>query len=211
MLVLRTGNRGAGAAALTAGCSRTRIEGWSLERRRAEITSIAGIHAYVVSCVRAAWWAQILTEVRDRLFAAGSPLKRFDDSHFRRFLLVAMIVAGGVLGAQAAFAFYFVPITRPQYLQVETYFPIATATGVVIWALLARAFTTDLRRYLATSRGEAAGDAAPPAAMIYRRAQALPYQFALLPADGGVVRRRGRRARWLARTCSIRLRPRATR
>ena len=40
-----------------------------------------------------------------------------------------MIVAGGVLGAQAAFAYYFVPITRAQYLQLETYFPIAALVG----------------------------------------------------------------------------------
>ena len=91
--------------------------------------ALAAVHAYVVSCVRAVWWAQILGEVRERLFAVGSPLKRFDDSHFRRFMLVAMIVAGGVLAAQAAFAYYFVPITRAQYLQLETYVPVATLVG----------------------------------------------------------------------------------
>jgi signal transduction histidine kinase len=177
VLVLRTG-LWAAAAALT-GWFLHAYEGWPLERV-AEITSIAAVHAYVVSCVRAAWWAQILAEIRDRLFAAGSPLKRFDDSHFRRFLLVSMIVAGGVLGAQAAFAYYFVPITLAQYLELETYFPVAALVGLVVWAVIARAFTADLRRYLAATRGETPGDAAPPAAMIYKRAQSLPYQFALL-------------------------------
>ena len=39
--------------------------------------------------------------------------------------------------------------------------------------------THDLRRYLAVSRGEQIDDA-PPAAVIYRRAQALPYRLAML-------------------------------
>ncbi len=144
-----------------------------------ELTALATLHAYVVSCVRAVWWAQILGEVREQLFAAGSPLKRFDESHFRQFLLVAMIVAGGVVGAQAAFAYYFVQsISREQYLQLETYFPLATVAGLAAWVLFARLMTKDLRGYLAASRGEPLD--APPAAIIYRRAQALPYRLALL-------------------------------
>nr|HEX4317342.1 ATP-binding protein [Kofleriaceae bacterium] len=177
VLLLRTG-LWAAAAALT-GWFLHSYEAWPLERV-VEMTCIAAVHAYVVSCIRAAWWAQILTEVRERLFAVGSPLKRFDDSHFRRFLLVAMIVAGGVIGSQSAFVYYFVPITREQYLQLQTFLPFATLVALITWAVLARALTTDLRRYLAVSRGETPGDAAPPAAMIYRRAQALPYRFALL-------------------------------
>ena len=175
VLLLRTG-LWAGAAALT-GWFLHAYENWPLERT-AEMATLAAVHAYVVSCVRAVWWTQILGEVQARLFSAGSPLKRFDDSHFRQFTLVAMIVAGGVLAAQAAFAYYFVPITRAQYRQFETYFPIATLVGLATWSLFARVMTGDLRRYLASSRGEAAE--APPAARIYRRAQALPYRLALL-------------------------------
>ncbi len=185
VLLLRTA-LWAGAAALT-GWFLHAYEDWPLERV-AELTSLAALHAYVVSCVRAVWWAQILGEVRGRLFASGSPLKRFDDSHFRRFMLVAMIVAGGVLAAQAAFAYYFVPITRAQYRQLETYLPIATVAALVVWSYLARVMTHDLRRYLASSRGEAWDSPrregnkndAPPAAVIYRRAQALPYRLALM-------------------------------
>jgi hypothetical protein len=151
---------------------------WPIERV-AELTAIATLHAYILSCIRATWSAQVLGEVRDRLFAAGSPLKRFDDSHFRRFTLVSMIVAGGVLGAQAAFAYYFVPISFAQYLQFETYIAAATLVGVTLWLVFARAMTGDLRRYLAVSRGEPV-DAPPPAAVIYRRAQALPYRLAML-------------------------------
>ncbi|HEY5924563.1 MAG TPA: ATP-binding protein, partial [Kofleriaceae bacterium] len=180
VLLLRTGVWTA-AAGLT-GLFLYIYNNWPLNRV-AELTALAGVHAYVVSCVRAVWWAQILGEVRGRLFAVGSPLKKFDDSHFRRFLLVAMIVAGGVLAAQAAFAFYFVlENQKQQYLQLETYFPVAALAGLVAWTLIARVMTSDLRRYLASSRGETRSPTsdAPPAAFIYRRAQALPYRLALL-------------------------------
>ncbi|CAN5250302.1 hypothetical protein BH11MYX1_BH11MYX1_14790 [soil metagenome] len=152
-------------------------DAWPVDRIAAMI-ALATVHAYVVSCVRALWLEQIFDQVRKRLFAGGSPLKKFDESHFRRFMLVTMVVAGGVLAAQAAFANYFVHITRVQYLQLETYFSVATAAGLIIWVVLARWMTSDLRTYLAVSRGETVD--APPAAVIYRRAQALPYRLALL-------------------------------
>jgi signal transduction histidine kinase len=176
VLLLRTGLWSASAG--LAGLFFHIFRNWPIERV-AELTAIATLHAYILACIRATWSAQVLGEVRDRLFAAGSPLKRFDDSHFRRFTLVSMIVAGGVLGAQAAFAYYFVPISFAQYLQFETYIAAATGVGVTLWLVFARAMTGDLRRYLAASRGEPV-DAAPPAAVIYRRAQALPYRLAVL-------------------------------
>ncbi|MBA3503784.1 MAG: ATP-binding protein [Myxococcota bacterium] len=185
VLLLRTG-LWAGAAGL-GGLFFHTYEGWSWPLV-AELIALATVHAYVVSCVRAVWWAQILGETRTRLFAAGSPLKKFDDSHYRRFMLVAMIVAGGVLGAQAAFVYYFVPITLAQYLQLETYFPLAALIGVATWSMFARMMTADLRRYLAASRGEKSiGADAKPAAMIYRRAQALPYRLAMLTIAVWVV------------------------
>jgi signal transduction histidine kinase len=185
VLLLRTA-LWSGAAGLTGLFFHT-YEGWSWTLV-AELVTLASVHAYVVSCVRAVWWAQILGETRTRLFAAGSPLKKFDDSHYRRFMLVAMIVAGGVLGAQAAFVYYFVPITLQQYLQLETYFPIAALAGVTAWSLFARVMTSDLRRYLAASRGEKpVGSDAQPAAVIYRRAQALPYRLAMLTIAVWVV------------------------
>jgi signal transduction histidine kinase len=170
---------------------------WPMHRV-AELTALAALHSYIVSCVRAVWWAQILGDVRGRLFAVGSPLKKFDESHFRRFLLVAMIVAGGVLASQAAFAWYFVPITTQQYLQFQTYFPVATAIGLVAWSVFARITTSDLRAYLAASRGHDGSEAgsarragktkeASPAAQIFRRAQALPYRLALLTIAVWVV------------------------
>jgi signal transduction histidine kinase len=168
-----------GAAGLT-GLFLYIYNSWPIERV-AELTAVAAVQAYIISCIRAVWWAQILGEVRGRLFAIGSPLKKFDDSHFRRFLLVAMIVAGGVLAAQAAFAYYLMDtISKQQYLQFETYFPVATVLGLVVWTVVARAMTKDLRSYLAVSRGETRDAGTPPAAFIYRRAQALPYRLALL-------------------------------
>jgi signal transduction histidine kinase len=176
-LLLRTGVWSA-AAALT-GLFLHVYDDWPAERVAA-MTALAAVHSYVVSCVRAVWWAQILGEVRERLFTVGSPLRRFDDNHFRRFTLVAMIVAGGVLASQAAFAYWFVPITREQYLELETYYPVATLAGLAAWTLFARVMTGELRVYLAASRGDPLKTSAIPAAKIYRRAQALPYRLALL-------------------------------
>jgi signal transduction histidine kinase len=176
VLLLRTGLWTA-SAALTGVFLHTYGD-WT-RTRAAELTALAAIHSYLISCVRAVWYAQIFGELRARLFAAGSPLKRFDDSHFRRFLLVAMIVGGGVLAAQAAFSYFFVPIKLRQYLQLETFFSIAALGGISVWALFARLMTRGLRRYLAASRGERL-EQAPPAAVIYRRAQALPYRLAML-------------------------------
>ncbi len=178
VLLLRTG-LWAGATALT-GVFLHVYENWPWAHV-AELSAMASVLAYSVSCVRALWWAEILGAVRIRLFAAGSPLRKFDDSHYRRFLLVAMIVAGGVLAAQSAFAFYFVPITFPQFLQLVTFMPIAALLGVAAWAVFARVLTRDLRKYLAVSRGEGQGlDGGPSASDVYRGAQALPYRLALL-------------------------------
>ncbi|HEX4420127.1 MAG TPA: ATP-binding protein [Kofleriaceae bacterium] len=176
VLLLRTG-LWAAAAALT-GLFLQIFGNWPIERT-AEITALAAMHAYILSCVRALWSVQILGEVRSRLFVAGPPLKRFDEEHFRRFALVSLIVAGGVVAAQAAFAYYFVPITFAQYLQFETYVPVATLGGVTLWLIFARVMTRDLRAYLAVSRGETV-DNAPLASVIYRRAQALPYLLAMM-------------------------------
>src|SRR5215468_3798770 len=182
VLLLRTGLWSASAALV--GLFLHVFRDWPIERV-AEITALAAIHAYILSCIRAVWWAQTLGKLSARLFAAGSPLKRFDDSHFRQFTLVAMIVVGGVLAAQAAFAYYFVPITFPQYLQFETYVAVASAVGVTAWLVVARLSTRDLRRYLAASRNETV-TGAPPAAVIYRRGQALPYRLAVLTIAGAI-------------------------
>ena len=179
VLLLRTG-LWAGASALT-GVFLHVYERWPWTRV-GELAALAAVHAYVIACVRALWWADILGGVRTRLFAAGSPLRKFDDSHFRRFLLVAMIVAGGVLGSLSAFSYYFVPISFAQYLQITNYLVVAAFVGVVVWAVFARVLTGDLRRYLAVSRGERPpiSSDTPSASAIYRSAQSLPYRLAML-------------------------------
>ena len=54
-----------------------------------------------------------MSRLRSGLFAVSPPLRRFADGYFRRLVLVAaVVVAGGVLVAQAAFLYYFVPITH---------------------------------------------------------------------------------------------------
>jgi signal transduction histidine kinase len=176
-LILRTA-LWAGASA-TAGLFFRRYAGWQMQQV-AEITALAALHAYVISCLRAVWWHSILLSVRERLFRPASLTQRFDEAHFRRLLLVTMVVAGGVLAAQAAFAYYFVPISFEQYLQLQTYMPVATALGLLIWALFARWTTTTLRRYLRNAQGDPRATTSEPAAVVYRRAQEVPYRLALL-------------------------------
>src|SRR5688572_4433458 len=74
VLLLRTGLWTA-AAALTGAFLHT-YEDWTLVRAF-ELTALAAIYSYLISCIRAVWYAQILGQLRARLFAAGSPLKRF--------------------------------------------------------------------------------------------------------------------------------------
>jgi len=55
-----------------------------------------------------------------------------------------------------------VPITFLQYLQFETYVPVATLVGVTAWLVFARSMTRDLRKYPGgvawrADRGGAAG------------------------------------------------------
>ena len=184
VLLLRTAVWGGGAA--LAGLFLHVYDDWPSERVAALI-AIASVHSYVVSCVRALWTERVLGDVRARLFASGSPLKQFDESHFRRFTLAAMIVAGGVLAAQAAFAHYFMQLSRARYLQLEELYPAATVVGLCVWVAIARAMTRDLRVYLAASRGDGRTGDAPPAAQIYRRAQALPYRLAMLSIGAWIV------------------------
>jgi signal transduction histidine kinase len=176
-LILRTA-LWAGAAATT-GLFFMRYAQWR-SHQVAEMTAIAALHAYVVSCVRAIWWHNILSGVRQRLVPQISPIRRFDEAHSRELILVAMVVSGGVLAAQAAFVYYLVPIRFEQYLQLQTYVPMATAVGLGFWVLIARWMTAGVRQYLRAMRGDVSASAAQPAAIVYRRAQELPYRLALL-------------------------------
>ncbi len=174
-LVLRTA-LWTGAAAIT-GLFFQQYAHWRVNQI-AELTALAAVHSYVVSCIRALWWHDILGSVRESLFRHASP-PRVHEQAFRQLVLVTLVVSGGVLAAQAAFTYYFVPVSFEQYLQLQTYMPVALACGLGLWIVLARWLTGDLRRYLAAARGEVAGGAAAPATVVYRFAQELPYRLAL--------------------------------
>ena len=91
-----------------------------------------------------------------------------------------MIVAGGVLARAGGVRL----LLRADHARSSTSSSRRTSRSRR-WSASSRGrcsravMTRDLRRYLAVSRGETASDA-PPAAAIYRRAQALPYRLALL-------------------------------
>src|SRR5262245_48033789 len=175
-LILRTA-LWAGSAAITSAFL-VRYSGWPLPRV-AEMTSLAGMHAFVIGAVRAVWLATIFQGIRQRLFAITPSLRRFTDGYFRRLVLVATVVASGTLAAQAAFLYWFVPISHDQYLQIQTYVPAAAAIGLVGWVGLARLFTRDFHSYLEAAQGEGGEPAAGTnATLVYRRAQALPYRLA---------------------------------
>jgi len=164
-----------------------RYEGWPTERALA-MASLAGLHAAPIAGVRALWIGEILAGVRDRLFAVKPPLRSFADDHFRRLLLVSLVIAAGALAAQAAFLYYFVPVTLEQYLAVETYLPAVAAIGWCGWALIARFQTRALDRYLEAASGDGgyAADAGN-ASQVYRLAQSLPYRLALVAIATWVV------------------------
>ena len=127
----------------------------------AALVAIAAVHSYVVSCVRALWTAQVLGEVRGRLFASGSPLKKFDESHFRRFVLVAMIVAGGVLAAQAAFAYLLHAAVAREVPAARGAVPRRDRGGARrVGRDRARDDAAICATYLAASRGESVDDTA---------------------------------------------------
>src|SRR5262245_34677823 len=76
-------------------------QGWPWWRVAA-MTSLAGMHACILAGARGVWLGVILGDVRHRVFALSSPLRRFGDAYYRRLIMVAIVVASGTLGAQAA-------------------------------------------------------------------------------------------------------------
>jgi signal transduction histidine kinase len=154
-----------------------RYHGWP-PNRIAELPALAGLHAFAIAGIRGLWLARILSALRATLFAVTPPLRRFADGYFRRLVMVAVVVWSGILGAQAAFLYYFVPITHAQYLQIATFAPIAGLGVMIAWCVAAWWQTRDLRAYLQVAQGEAGG--ATGATETYRRAQALPYRLGAL-------------------------------
>ncbi|MCA9675217.1 MAG: HAMP domain-containing protein [Kofleriaceae bacterium] len=147
----------------------------------AEATALAALHAFILAAIRAAWLAHILGAIRIRLFTVSPPLRRFTDAYFRRLILTYLVVAAGTLGTQAAFLYYFIPISLAQYLQIQTYLPVAALVSTLAWVLVARRITRTFHGYLEAAQG-GGGDRASGvnATMVYRRAQSLPYRLAML-------------------------------
>ncbi len=168
------------AMASAAGIAFVRYEDWDAGQALA-MASLAGLHAAPIAGARALWVGRILDAVRARLFVVNPPLRGYADDHFRRLLLMSLVIAGGALAMHAAFLYYFVPITHEQYLALETYLPSLAALGWCAWTVAARRLTRPLGRYLDAAAGDG-GDAAQAgnATQVYRLAQSLPYRLALV-------------------------------
>jgi len=168
------------AMAGAAGVSFVRYQGWDSSQALA-MASLAGLHAAPIAGARALWVGRVLDAVRARLFVVNPPLRGYADDHFRRLLLMSLVIAAGGLAMHAAFLYYFVPITHEQYLALETYLPSMAAGGWCAWTLAARRLTRPLGRYLEAAAGDG-GDAAQAgnATQVYRLAQSLPYRLALV-------------------------------
>ncbi|MBP9203193.1 MAG: HAMP domain-containing protein [Kofleriaceae bacterium] len=173
-VALRTGLWVVGGAVV--GVAAWQHAGWSWGRV-IEIAAVCGLHAFVIAAVRGVWLGRILSTLRQRLFSVSPPLRRFADGYFRRLILVAAAVWGGILAAQAAVLYYFVPVSHGQYLQLMTFEAAGALTGLLAWCGLAYVQTGALRRYLRAAQEDDAGPG-PSAADIYRLAQALPYRLA---------------------------------
>ena len=156
--------------ALAAGFVFVKYSDWE-PREVAQLAALVALHAVTVNLGRAVWYAAIFARVRGRVFPEITQLRLFADGYFRRLLLIAIVVAGGSVTAVSAFTYFFVPVSMAQYLELQLYLPPAVAAAVVAWAVLARVWTRRLDRYLQDDDGD------PQA--VYRRAQELPYRFAI--------------------------------
>ena len=142
-----------------------------------QLASVAMLHAFATNIVRGAWYAVILSRVRQRVFPGIGELRAFGDGYFARLILVALIVWGGAIAGISAFLNYFLPISLEQYLQVLTFYPVALVLGLLAWILVARRLCRHVEGYL-RGRGAESGRT-PNATLVYRRAQSLPYRLGL--------------------------------
>src|SRR5690606_33772633 len=118
---------------------------------------------------------------------------------------VAMVVSGTTAAAVAAFAYYFLPISLEQYLQLQVIVPAALLValgGMALYTHRARrtidAYLRGPRRAAERDPGESgAGSGEPSATSVYRRGQGLPYRLALAHLALWVVT--GLAAAWSAR------------
>jgi len=201
-LLLRTGLWLAVAAAH--GLFLTRYAGWA-SPMVVELVAVAGLHAFAINLVRSVWYHAILYRLRARLFSGVPPLQRFADGYYEALVHVAMVVSGTTAAAVAAFAYYFLPISLEQYLQLQVIVPAALLValgGMALYTHRARrtidAYLRGPRRAAERDPGESgAGSGEPSATSVYRRGQGLPYRLALAHLALWVVT--GLAAAWSAR------------
>jgi signal transduction histidine kinase len=177
-LALRTGLWAALGGSI--GLFLVRYAGWTYAHAL-EAAALGATHAFILASIRAVWLASILGGIRAKLFAISPPLRRFTDAYFRRLVLTYLAVTSGTLGVTAAFVYYFVPISLPEYLQILTFLPFAAGAAAGIWIVLARSRTRGFHGYLEAAQGKGGErSSGVNATMVYRRAQALPYRLALM-------------------------------
>lgn len=165
-------------AASAVGAFLVRYQDWSSSRALA-LASLAGLHAAPLAAVRAAWLDRLLRGIRGRLFVVTPPIRTFTDEYFGRLLLVSIGAAAGALITQAAFLYYFVPISFEHYLAIQTYLPAAAALAWGAWTMSAHVQTRPLVRYLAAAGGDGGeAGAVGNATSVYRLTQNLPYRLA---------------------------------
>ncbi len=169
------------AIAVAHGVFFTRYAGWSW-RQVTQLVGLTAVHALGTNGIRAIWYQVILEKVRARLFSRKPDVRRFADGYFGRLVLVFVVVASGIMAAIAAFFFYFLPISLDQYLQIETYFPVALAVASIGWVLIARRATREIDLYLQQGSGDERSTTKRDTAAsgVYRLAQSLPYRLALI-------------------------------
>ncbi|HUS66670.1 MAG TPA: ATP-binding protein [Kofleriaceae bacterium] len=194
------------AVALALGFFLTRYGDWT-SPQVVELAAVAGLHAFSVNLVRSVWYHAILYRLRGRLFASVPPLQRFADGYFEALVHVALVVSGCTAAAIVAFAYYFLPISLEQYLQLAVVVPVALLAALIGMALHAHRSRRLIDAYVRAGAPPPAADrdpgdsmvgGAPSATSVYRRGQALPYRLALahlaLWATAGAV------CAWVARS-----------
>lgn len=174
------------AVALVHGLYFVEYSGWSL-RGALELTALAIVHGFATNLGRVAWLQYLLARSRRRLFRGVARLRMFADGYFPALILVSLTCVGGTLTATAAFVYFFLPVTIDQYLAMQPYFALAlvvTSVGLFLFGLRARRIVDN---YLESQGGGAIGRSLEAnsagdglATVVYRRAQALPYRFALV-------------------------------
>jgi signal transduction histidine kinase len=159
--------------------------------RAATFTALVGLHALVVSTLRAAWYARVTNRIRGPLFPAIEPLKQFADRWRRRIALVATLIGAASVGAYEAFVVYFAPLRPEELAWVLLALPGVTVVLAAAWVIYVRRAARPIQAYLdwqlVSPTGESSGAADPRAVAAYRAAQSLPYRLGAAKVLGWTI------------------------